>query len=191
LIGFLGRATPRTRHRSSAKRRPATIWRGSVSFLAPIALTVVLGACVAPPPTESPPGPTPVQASPNPNLVEFESHLREATARQGQLVRELSTATTGSAQQLAQAARHLTDWTAAEQLWLQAHPADACFEGAWQTYASSVDDMATAAAAIDELAAAAASPSASAGEVAGALLANGTETMKLAADLAYQARAAC
>jgi hypothetical protein len=56
---------------------------------------IVSGACAPPAPTPSPATPSPVQGSPNPALVEFETHIRDAITRQGSLVRDLAAATTG------------------------------------------------------------------------------------------------
>jgi len=104
-------------------------------------------ACAAPTPTSPPATPSPVQASPNPGLVEFETHIRESITSQGSLVRDLAAATTGSNDQLALAANHLEGWAADEQAWLDEHPAGACYENAWLTYQSGVEDVGTAASA--------------------------------------------
>jgi hypothetical protein len=155
-------------------------------------IAVACGANPSPAPTEPPPTQSPVQASPNPNLVDFETHLRDATPREGQLIRALSAAAaTGSNAQLGLAARELSEWAAAEETWLTDHPADACYEDAWQTYASGVDDLTTAAAAFTELAAAPSPPTDAEGQAAAAPLATGGDSINAAADLANQARAQC
>jgi hypothetical protein len=154
-------------------------------------LAAFVAAC-GPAPTPSPsPTQTPVQASPNPALVEFETHIRDATTRQGQLVRDLAAATTGANAQLGLAARGLGEWAAEEESWLEAHPADACYEDAWQTFVSGVDDIATAASVFEGLAAQPSPPNESEGAAAGEALATGTSALNAAAGLANQARAAC
>jgi len=153
-------------------------------------LTLV-AACASPAPTASPAIPSPVQASPNPGLVEFETHMQDAVKSQGSLVRDLASATTGSNQQLRVVALKLESWAADELIWLTAHPADDCYENAWLTYKSGVDDVATAAGAFEALAGRASPPSDTEGQEAAVSLATGTSSLDAAADLANQARAAC
>jgi hypothetical protein len=155
------------------------------------AAAIGCGPAPTPAPPEPPASRSPVQAAPNPKLVEFETHLRDATSREGQLIRALSAAATGSNDQLGLAARELADWAAGEQAWLTDHPADACYEDAWQTYASGVDDLTTAAAAFVDLAAAASPPTVAEGQAAAAPLLTAGDSIGAAADLANQARAAC
>jgi hypothetical protein len=150
-----------------------------------------VAACASPAPTASPASPAPVQASPNPALVEFETHMRDSIRGQGSLVRDLAAATTGSSEQLGLVARQLTDWAEAEQGWLDEHPADACYEDAWLTYQSGVEDVGTAAAAFAALAARPSPASDAEGQEAAVSLATGTSSLDAAADLANQARAAC
>jgi hypothetical protein len=154
-------------------------------------MAVVAAGCAAPSPSASPVRPSPVQASPNPGLVAFETHVRDTIASQGSLVRELAAATSGSNDQLGLVARRLADWADAEQAWLDEHPADACFKDAWQTYQGGVDHVAAAAAAFAGLAAGPSPPSDVAGQEAAVALATGTSSLGAAADLANQARATC
>jgi hypothetical protein len=163
----------------------------ALSFVLLAAIAIACGPVPTPTPSQPPPTQSPVQASPNPALVEFETHLADATARQGQLVRALAAASVGSNDRLGLAARQLADWATAEQTWLEAHPADACYEDAWLTFASGVDDIATAAAGFVELAAAPSPPSDEAGQAAAEPLSAGGESITAAADLAQQARARC
>jgi hypothetical protein len=153
-------------------------------------VAVACGATPTPAPTSPPPTASPVQASPNPNLVEFETHLAEASSREGQFVRSLAAAT-GSNDQLGLVARQVGEWAADEQAWLEAHPADACYEDAWLTFASGIDDVATAAAAFGDLAAVPSPPTEPAGQAAAAPLLSGGESITAAVDLAKQARAGC
>ncbi|HEX5012919.1 MAG TPA: hypothetical protein VFV72_02080 [Candidatus Limnocylindrales bacterium] len=148
-------------------------------------------ACASPSPTAAPVTPSPVQASPNPALVDFETHLRDSLKSQGSLVRELAAATTGTNEQLGLVARQLADWADTEQSWLDEHPADACYENAWLTYQSGVEDVATAAAAFVTLAAKPSPASDAEGQEAGLTLGTGTSSLNAAADLANQARAWC
>jgi hypothetical protein len=117
--------------------------------------------------------------------------MQDAVKRQGSLVRDLASATTGSNQQLRVVALKLESWAADELIWLMAHPADDCYENAWLTYKSGVDDVATAAGAFEALAARASPPSDAEGQEAAVSLATGTSSLDAAADLANQARAAC
>lgn len=152
-------------------------------------------ACGSPPstpePTASPTTPAPVQASPNPNLVEFETHLREATSRENQLIRALAAVQNGPNDRLALAARQLAAWASDEATWLEDHDADTCYEEAWQTFASAVDDVSTAASVLATLASHASPPTGSEGQEAGAALGDAGDSLNAAADLANQARAAC
>ena len=153
-------------------------------------LAIACGATPTPASTSPPPAASPVQASPNPNLVEFGIHLAEATSQEGQFVRSLAAAT-GSNDQLGLVARQMGEWAADEQAWLEEHPADACYEDAWLTFAGGVDDVATAAAAFGDLAAAPSPPTDSVGRAAAEPLQSGGESIRAAADLARRARAGC
>ena len=156
-------------------------------------MAVACGSAPIGPPTTPPATPTsrPVQASPNPNLVEFTTHLREATSREGQLVRALAAASTASNDRLALAARELAAWAADERTWLEDHEADTCYEDAWQAYRNGVDDIEAAAAAFLTLASRASPPTESEGQAAAAGLSSGGQALNAATDLANQARAAC
>jgi hypothetical protein len=156
-------------------------------------VAVTCGPSPTPPPTSSPAAATssPVQPSPNPNLVEFTTHLREATSREGQLVRALATASVASNDRLGLAARELAAWAADERTWLEDHEADTCYEDAWQAYRSAVDDIEAAAAALLTLASRPSPPTESEGQAAAAGLSTGGQALNAAADLANQARAAC
>ena len=176
---------------------PPDAWRAFRTLaLGPlVALAVAVAACTTPaptpaPPTEPPPTQSPVQASPNPNLVAFTTHIREATTREGQLVRDLAAAQSGSKDQLRLVARHLATWASDEQAWLDANIADSCYEPAWQSWSDGATDIATAATGFTTLADVAL-PSPETGQAAASHLAAGGDELKAAADLADQARAAC
>ena len=164
-------------------------------IVALVAFAAVLAACAGPAPTqaptEAPPTQSPVQASPNPNLVAFETHVRESTTKEGQLIRDLAAAQTGSQDQQRLAARSLVAWAADEQTWLDANIADSCYEPAWQSWKSGISDISTAADSLRALAEAASPGTDAQGQAAGAKLASGGDSLKAAADLATQARAPC
>ena len=166
-----------------------------VALVAFVMLAAVVSACAGPgptpAPTEPPPTQSPVQASPNPNLVAFETHIRESTTKEGQLIRDLAAAQTGSQDQQRLAARSLVAWAADEQTWLDANIADSCYEPAWQSWKSGVADISTAADSLRALAEAASPGTDARGQAAGAKLASGGDALKTAADLATQARPAC
>jgi hypothetical protein len=166
-----------------------------VALVAFVMLAAVVSACAGPgptpAPTEPPPTQSPVQASPNPNLVAFETHIRESTTKEGQLIRDLAAAQTGSQDQQRLAARSLVAWAADEQTWLDANIADSCYEPAWQSWKSGVADISTAADSLRALAEAASPGTDAQGQAAGAKLASGGDALKTAADLATQARPAC
>jgi len=168
---------------------------GAIRALGLASLVAILAACAGPgptpAPTEPPATPSPVQASPNPNLVAFETHIRESTTQEGGLIRDLAAAQTGSQDQQRVAARQLVAWAANEQTWLDANIADTCYEPAWQSWSQGVADISKAATDLRALAEAASPPTDAVGQAAGAQLASGGQELKTAADLAQQARAAC
>jgi hypothetical protein len=170
---------------------------GAIRALGLASLVAIVGGCATgssptpSSPTAPPPTTAPVQASPNPNLVAFTTHIQDATTREGQLVRDLAAAQTASQNQQRLAARQLVAWAADEKTWLDANIADSCYEDAWQSWSSGVDDISTAAESLRALAEAASPATNAEGQAAGARLSTGTVALKTAADLASQARAAC
>lgn len=168
---------------------------GAVRALGLASLVAIVAACAGPgptpAPTEPPPTQSPVQASPNPNLVAFETHIRASTTQEGALIRDLAAAQTGSQDQQRIAARQLVAWAANEQTWLEANIADTCYEPAWQSWSQGVSDISKGATVLRALAEAAPPPTDAQGQSAGAQLASGGQELKTAADLAQQARAAC
>lgn len=180
---------PRAR---SARRLLHALAPGS---LVATAVAIAVAACAMPapsaaPPTEPPATQGPVQASPNPNLVAFTTHIREATSREGQIVRDLAAAQTGSKSQLRLVAHELATWASDEQAWLEANIADSCYEPAWQSWSDGATAIASAATGFTTLADVAL-PSPETGQAAASKLADGGDALKAAADLADQARAAC
>ena len=156
-----------------------------------VAVVLIAAGCAPGPSPTPPPTPSPVQPSPNPNLVGFTLHAQGGAPVRGGLVRELAAASAGTQQQLALAARRLVDWTNAEIVWLEEHPPDACYEDAWQTSATGVDDFATAASDLLALAEAPTAPTDAEAQAAAAALGSGGEAFEPADRLADEARAAC
>lgn len=156
-----------------------------------VAVSIILAgtACDT---TPSPvPSTAPVQAAPNPRLVEFEGHIAAATKRQGQLVQELAKAITGSSAELRIAAGQTADWAAAELTWLEEHRPDACYQAAADAYRTGVRSILTSAAVFVAMVGAPSPPSEAEGQAAGQHLSDGTDSLRQAATLAKSARAAC
>jgi hypothetical protein len=130
----------------------------------------------------------------NPNLAAFEGRIRDATAREGLLVRSLAAASAGTAADMRLAIAQVRDWVAGERDWLAGHPADACYQAAADAYIGAVDAMEKTADLVAAYANASAGPVASgaaAGEAAGRQLNAATDALHASADLATGARAAC
>jgi hypothetical protein len=154
-------------------------------------VAILTGACA---PVEPSPVPavssSPVQAAPNPDLVEFESRVAHARTRLGQLVRSLGEASAGSQHELRLVAGRLGDFATEEAEWLDAHAAAQCYADAVDAYRDGLASIGGAAAAFTDLAAA--SPPADAeGQAAGQSLADGSTALERAAALAREARADC
>jgi hypothetical protein len=156
-----------------------------------ISIALALVACGSSVEQSAGPSRTPVQASPNPNLVEFEGHLADAKTAQGAIVRALASASVGSQAELLASARQLAEWAADEADWLADHPADACYVAAADAYRSGVAAIAESAAGFELLATASGTPSDAEGQDAGQGLSTGTDAIEHAAALARTARAGC
>ena len=161
-------------------------------------LTVVVGACGSTAPSGAasvapigqPSGPA--SASAGVNLPDFEGRVREATAREGALVRAVATATAGSPADLRLAAGQMRAWVRAERDWLAAHPPDGCYQIAAEAFTTAIDGIETAAGLFDGLAAA--SPQATddtTGRQAAEQVAAATSALAQAAELAKAARPGC
>jgi hypothetical protein len=166
--------------------------RPLIPALLVVALAILVVACapVEPSPVPSPTA-SPVQASPNPDLVEFEERLDEASSRLGQLVRSLGAASAGSPRELGLVAAQLGAFAVDELAWLDDHPADACYSDVADEYRAGLTDIAESAAAFAELAAAASPPGDVEGQAAAQSLSAGIAALQQAATLAREARAAC
>jgi hypothetical protein len=150
----------------------------------------VLAGCGATTAT-MPPSATPVQAAPNPALVEFEGHIADATKREGPLVQALAKASTGSAAEMRLVAGQMVDWATAEISWLDAHRPDACYAAAANAYRSGVGSILTAASAFGTMATDPSPPTDAAGQAAGKGLSDGRTLLEAAATQAKSLRAAC
>lgn len=160
-----------------------------------VAVAIVLlsiGGCgTAPSPVPATASGVPVQAPPNPQLVEFEGHLAEAITRQGQLVRDLAAASTGSSGQLGLVARQLEQFAADELAWLDEHDGDPCYEEATAAFTEGLNSIRRSARLFSDLATASPPPSDTGGQAAGQALSEGTSSLGQAATLAKSARATC
>jgi hypothetical protein len=156
-----------------------------------IVLLSIVGCGTTPSPVPATASAVPVQASPNPLLVEFEGHVAGAITRQGQLVRDLAAASTGSPGQLRLVARQLEQFAADELAWLEDHAGDPCYADAIATFTEGLNSIRRSAQLFSDLATASAPPSETAGQAAGQALSEGTSSLGQAATLAKSARAAC
>lgn len=166
-----------------------------IAFLA-LLLTLVAGACGTTAPS-SPASDAPnVQPSPagssGPNLPEFAGRVREATAREGALVRALASATADSPADLHLAVGQMRAWVRAKREWLAAHPPDGCYQAAADAFTTAIDGIETAAELFDALVAASPLPSDdTTGQQAAEQLSAATSALVQAAELAKAPRPAC
>jgi hypothetical protein len=122
--------------------------------------------------------------------------LRDATAREGQLVRTIAAASVGTPAEMRLAVAQMNRWVDDERAWLAAHPVEPCYESAGKTFQAAIDAVSTSAfwfAAIAD----ASPPSSndpsiqSAGEKAGRALQDAGRGLVDAAGLAKMARTSC
>ena len=126
------------------------------------------------------------------NLPDFEGRVREATAREGAMVRAVAGATAGGPADLRLAAAQMRTWVRAERDWLTAHPPDGCYQDAAEAFTTAIDGIETAAELLDGLAATSPRPSDdTTGQQAAEQLSAATAALAHAADLAKAARTAC
>ena len=156
-----------------------------------IALISIVGCGTTPSPVPATASTVPVQAPPNPLLVEFEGHVADAITRQGKLVRDLAAASTGSSGQLGLVARQLDQFAADELAWLDDHDGDPCYAEAIAAFTNGLNSIRRSAQLFSDLATASSPPSDTAGQAAGQALSAGTSSLGQAATLAKSARAAC
>jgi hypothetical protein len=157
-----------------------------------VAIGIVVAACATVEPSPEPSrSPSPVQASPNPKLVEFEGRVADALAREGQLVRGLGASSAATNGQLRLVAVQLGEWAAAELSWLREHDADPCYAAAADAYNKGLNAVGLAAGMFTELASASTPPSGADAQLAGQSLSDGTTSLEQAATLAREARVDC
>ena len=167
-------------------------------------LTIALAACGS---TEPLPSATPAASAGGPRgsastdatasgLVEFETRLRDATAGEGALVRELAAASAGSPDALRLVAGKMRAWADAERRWLAEHPADPCYDAAATKLGAAIDSIASSADWVRAMVDASLAPSddvsrGSMGTEAGNDLQDATQALIDAAALAKAARPTC
>jgi hypothetical protein len=168
-----------------------------------LALAVVVAtACGS---TEPLPSATRVPASDGPGaatsgtsdpLAAFEARLRDATAREGQLVRAIADASDAGAPEIRLAVGQMRDWVEAERAWLAEHPVEPCFDAAGTKFEAALDAMAAAADGFEGLVEVSVPPSddvtrPSMGAAAAQALQDAARALEDAAGLAKVARTEC
>jgi hypothetical protein len=156
-----------------------------------IAILSIVGCGTTPSPVPATTSAVAPQAAPNPQLVEFEGRVAEAITRQGQLVRDLAAASTGSSGQLGLAARQMDQFAADELAWLDNHDGDPCYADATAAFTEGLNSIRRSAQLLSDLATASPAPEDTVGQAAGQALSEGTSSLGQAATLAKSARAAC
>jgi hypothetical protein len=159
-------------------------------------LALGLGACGTTVPSSAASVAPIIQPSPSGsssvNLPDFEGRVREATAREGALVRSLASATAGGAADLGLVVGQMQAWVRAERDWLATHPPDHCYEAAADAFTTAIDGIETAAELFDALVASSPQPSdETTGPQAAEQLSAATSALAQAAELAKAARPAC
>ena len=137
-----------------------------------------------------------VSAKPGTGLPDFEGRLRDATAREGQLVRTIAVASVGTPPEIRLAVAQMNRWVDDERAWLAAHPVEPCYESAGKAFREAIDAISTSAFWFAAIADASPAPSddpsiQSAGEKAGRALQDAGRGLVDAAGLAKVARTTC
>ena len=186
--------------RPAVRRRDAS---GLLALLLPIAIAAAVAGCgstASPTPSAGgavvngaarPSTGTPAPTFSNAKLGELLARLGDATARQASMVRDLTTATSGTPEQIRTAAGAISDWAKGESSWLDAHTPDACFTKAHDSYRRAVTDIAAAAAEFTRLAATGNPPTNVQGQPAGAQFVKGLAEVTEANALATVALRTC
>ncbi len=126
------------------------------------------------------------------SLAAFEGHLRDATGREGELVRALAAASTGDPARMRSAIAQMHTWIDGEQAWLAAHAPLACFAAADAKFREVVASMTSAAEGFTALVAHSPGPSDDAtGAAAGRALQDAARALADTATLAKTARTSC
>jgi hypothetical protein len=125
----------------------------AAAFVLGLALAAVALAGCGPAEPVPPSDPTPSvspdggpSATPASGLAAFEARLRDATARQGLIVRALGDASgSGDPADLRLVVGQMRTWVEGERAWIAAHPSEPCFELAVATFDAALDAMDAAA----------------------------------------------
>jgi hypothetical protein len=125
-------------------------------------------------------------------LAAFEGRLRDATTREGALVRALAAASAGDPAKMRLAVTQMREWIHAEQAWLTAAPVQECFAAAVVKYEAAVAAMTKAADGFAATATGSPTPSDEAvGAAAGQSLQDAARALADTAVLAKDARPNC
>ena len=173
----------------------------SAAFPTLLALALVAVGCGADSPVSVSPSvvrlddPSAAAASPD-ALAGFEARLRDATTREGGLVRAVAGASADA--DMRDAVAQMRHWVDGERTWLADHPADPCFDAAATKFQAALDAMTASADEFEALmeVAATIAPSddvtvPSMGALAGQSLQDAAQALADAAALAKTARTSC
>jgi hypothetical protein len=126
-------------------------------------------------------GPTDVPTA-NVRLIAFRTHMVDATARDGDLIRNLAVAVATNPSRVKAVIKDIAAWTAAETSWLKKNPPLACYKEAHDSLRAGIADIAAANTQFSKLVASSSPPTSLGGTPAGARLAKGASEI-------YKARA--
>lgn len=177
-------------------RVPTPVRHAILGLALAAAVVAGCGSSVAPSTSSLPdsvgsssPLPTPELADP---LAAFEGRLRDATTREGQLVRALAAASAGGPSQMRLAVIQMRQWIDAERTWLGAHPGAPCFATAVAAYQAAIDAMTRAADGFAATASRSPTPSGDPdGAAAGQALQDAARALTDSAVFAKNARSSC
>ena len=128
-------------------------------------------------------GPSDVPST-NPRLLAFRTHMADAIARDGELIRNLAVAIASSPAQAKAVIKEIAVWTAAETAWLKKNPPLACYKEAHDSLRAGVADIAAANTQFSKLMASKSPPKSLGSTPAGARLAQGASEINKARALA-------
>ncbi len=145
--------------------------------------SIVLPDASAGPPTSDP-------------LAVFEGRLRDATMREGALVRTIAAASAGNRADLRLAVLQMRQWVDGERAWLKDHPVQPCYDAAGTKFEAALDSIAASADGFSGVADASFAPSdevslQSAGTAGASALQDAARALVDAAALAKTARTSC
>jgi PBP1b-binding outer membrane lipoprotein LpoB len=165
--------------------------RPSVRALIPggIAAFILLTGCGSQTatPTQAHPsqsvGPSDVPTT-NVRLLAFRTHMVDAIARDGELIRNLAVAVATNPSRAKAVIKDLAAWTAAETSWIKKNPPLACYKEAHDSLRAGIADIAAANTQFSKLVASSSPPTSLGGTPAGARLAQGASEINRARALA-------